>query len=44
MSEKQFEDLVWPSTDSSLSKESFVNLDALVIFVCVSLLMFDVDL
>ena len=44
MSEKQFEDLVWPSTDSSLSKESFVNLDALVIFVCLSLLMFDVDL
>ena len=44
MSEKQFEDLVWPRTDSSLSKESFVNLDALVIFVCLSLLMFDVDL
>ena len=29
-SEKQFEDLVWPRTDS---KESFVNLDTLVIFV-----------
>ena len=43
-SEKQFQNLVWPRTDSSLSKESFVNLDALVIFVNLSLLMFDVDL
>ena len=30
MGEKQFQDLVWPRTDS---KESFVNLDTLVIFV-----------
>ena len=33
MGQKQFQNLVWPRTDSSLSKESFVNLDALVIFI-----------